>query len=197
MMLGLDTVLGMRTLGILLCGFLLGVGCDSDEASESESEEESVGQDVDPSEDPDSHPADVILSGAMGPMALIGAAVAIPNFVEMQYRSKRSEIPSNINAIKTSLYAYDAEFDGYVSEPNFYPDSHPGKSLRDFPDGSSFDTLGWKPDGQVRGSYKIVTRGYRDFVVYGISDIDGDGERATFTATKTVNVRMMTPPDVY
>ena len=71
MMRGLDTVLGMRTLGILVVWILLGVGCDSDEASESESEEESVGQDVDPSEDPDSHPADVILSGAMGPMALI------------------------------------------------------------------------------------------------------------------------------
>ena len=194
---GLDTVVPMRPLGIFLCGLLFNLGCDSDDEVESESEEESVSQDVDPSEDPDSHPADVILSGAMGPMLLIGTAVAIPNFVEMQYRSKRSEIQININAIKTSLQAYDAEFDGYVSEPNLYPDSHPGKSLRDFPDGSSFDTLGWKPDGQVRGSYKIVTRGYRDFVVYGISDIDGDGERATFTATKTVNVRMITPNDVY
>ena len=36
-----------------------------------------------------------------------------------------------------------------------------------------------EPDGQVRGFYKIVT-GDTDFVVYGISDIDGDGERAIY-----------------
>ena len=48
-------------------------------------------------------------------VAIIGilAAIAIPNFVAMQYRAKRSEVPSNVDGIKTAELAYDAAFDTY------------------------------------------------------------------------------------
>ena len=41
-------------------------------------------------------------------VAIIGilAAIAIPNFVEMQYRAKRAEIPSNVDGIKTAEMGY-------------------------------------------------------------------------------------------
>ena len=50
-------------------------------------------------------------------VAIIGilAAVAIPNFVEMQYRAKRAELPVNVSAIQTAEIGYDAINDGYVA----------------------------------------------------------------------------------
>jgi len=132
-------------------------------------------------------------------VAIIGilAAIAIPNFIAMQYRSKRSELQPNIKAIKTAQLSYDASFDTYVEVNSFHPDSSPGKTQREFTSGSAFDTIGWKPDGLVRGSYKVVSTSTTDFVVTGISDIDGDSSNATYTATKTINVTMNTRNDVY
>ncbi|HCH61199.1 MAG TPA: dolichyl-phosphate-mannose--protein mannosyltransferase, partial [Deltaproteobacteria bacterium] len=82
-------------------------------------------------------------------VAIIGilAAIAIPNFVRMQYRAKRSELPSNVDGIKTAQLAYDAAMDTYIQNASFHPDSSPGKKQRDWNAGSAFDTLGWGPDG--------------------------------------------------
>ena len=35
------------------------------------------------------------------------------------------------------------------------------------------------------------------FMITGVSDVDGDGNFATYVATKTMNPRLITPPDVY
>jgi len=152
---------------------------------------------LDPEDVEDAEVADVLLSGSGGAAGGILAAIAIPNFIAMQYRSKRSECQPNMKAIKTSMLAYDATFDRYVSVNHWVPDSSPGKALREWESGTPFDTLGWMPDGQVRGSYKVVTTSTTDFMVYCIMDVDGDGQRSTFTATKTINVTMNTRNDVY
>jgi type IV pilus assembly protein PilA len=132
-------------------------------------------------------------------VAIIGilAAIAIPNFVAMQYRAKRSEVPSNVDGIKTAELAYDAAFDTFVQNAGFYPDSSPGKKQRDWAAGSAFDTLGWGPDGQVRGSYKIVSTSSTDFLVTGIADVDGDAVQSSFTATKSINAVMVSGNDTY
>jgi len=132
-------------------------------------------------------------------VAIIGilAAIAIPSFINMQYRAKRSELPSNVDGIKTAQLAYDAAMDTFIQETSFRPDSSPTKSARDWTAGTAFDTLGWGPDGQVRGSYKVVSTSTTDFMVTGIGDIDGDGVQATFTATKSINTVMYTGNDIY
>jgi len=132
-------------------------------------------------------------------VAIIGilAAIAIPNFVAMQYRAKRSEVPSNVDGIKTAELAYDAAFDTFVQETSFRPDSSPGKKQRDWAAGTAFDTLGWGPDGQVRGSYKIQSTSTTDFLVTGIADVDGDGVQSQFTATKSINAVMTSGNDTY
>ena len=132
-------------------------------------------------------------------VAIIGilAAIAIPNFVAMQYRAKRSEVPSNVDGIKTAELAYDAAFDTFVQNAGFHPDSSPGKKQRDWNPGSAFDTLGWGPDGQVRGSYKIVSTSTTDFLVTGIADVDGDAVQSSFTATKSINAVMVSGNDTY
>ena len=57
-------------------------------------------------------------------VAIIGilAAIAIPNFVAMQYRAKRAEVPSNVDGIKTAQLAYDAARAARVPLPPLLPE---------------------------------------------------------------------------
>ena len=138
-------------------------------------------------------------------VAIIGilAAVAIPNFVEMQYRAKRAELPVNVSAIQTAEIGYDAVNDGYVPAVA-HPPVIPGKAPVEWGGGNSgFAELGWVPDGAVRGQYEIITVAGRkgsdggDFTVFGRSDIDGDGSEATFTAQRSLRPIPLTNADVY
>ena len=132
-------------------------------------------------------------------VAIIGilAAIAIPNFVSMQYRAKRAEVPSNVDGIKTAELAYDAAFDQFIVESTPRPSASVGKQQQTWVAGSGFDTLGWAPDGAVRGAYSITTTSSTDFVVTGISDVDGDGAQSQYTATKSINATMTTSNNIY
>ena len=132
-------------------------------------------------------------------VAIIGilAAIAVPNFISMQYKTKRGEIPTNLKAIKTSEVAYESNFDVYVT-CSAYPGS-PTKTTQQWTKSSSggFSTLGWTPDGDVRGSYQVATT-TTNFTATGLSDVDGDGTQATYVATKSENPNAPTTgPDVY
>ena len=131
-------------------------------------------------------------------VAIIGilAAIAIPNFVDMQYRAKRAEVPSNVDGIKTAELAYEASFDQFVNQNDYQPNSSPNKQQRAWTTGSNFDTIGWSPDGNVRGSYYVIT-GATDFDAYGLCDVDGDGLGASYSASKTTNATMSTPNNRY
>ncbi len=132
-------------------------------------------------------------------VAIIGilAAIAIPNFVAMQYRAKRAEVPSNVTAIKTAELAYDAAFDQFINQTTFYPTNSPNKQQQTWPTGSNFDTLGWAPDGKVRGAYSVTTTSSTDFTVTGICDVDDDNTNARYTATKSINAVQVTNNDIY
>ena len=136
-------------------------------------------------------------------VAIIGilAAIAIPNFVAMQYRSKRSEAPSNVAGIKTSELGYDANYDHYVNQSTAVPSTAPTKTTQKWVTGTGFDTLGWAPDGAVRGVYSVDTASgsgaAADFTVYAATDVDGNNILTQFTATKSVNATMNTGNDTY
>jgi len=141
----------------------------------------------------------VALPTVLGVVGVV-AAIAIPNFVMMQYRAKRAEVPANIDAIRTAELAYDASFDQFIEAPPAPVQPwEVSKAARPWDwDSPGFSTLGWAPDGMVRGSYWVeVVDGGRDFVVYGVSDIDGDGMAATYSATKSINPTLLTSSDVY
>ena len=132
-------------------------------------------------------------------VAIIGilAAIAIPNFVTMQYKSKRAEIPTNLKAIKTAQIAYESNFDQFVAAGP-YPTS-PTKTTQvwDKTAAGAFTTIGWAPDGEVRGSYQVTVTN-TDFNAVGLSDVDGDSNIATYTCTKSTNPNAPTSnPDVY
>ncbi len=131
-------------------------------------------------------------------VAIIGilAAIAIPNFVEMQNRAKRSEVPGNVDGIKTTQVAYDASFDGFIAL-TASPAGTVDKTQKVWADAGGFSSLGWTPDGKVRGQYSASLSGANDFVVTGVCDVDGDGTQANYTATKTVNAVQNTANNVY
>jgi hypothetical protein len=126
----------------------------------------------------------------------IVAAIAVPNFIMMQLKAKRSEVPANVDGIMTAELSYDAAFDTFV------PAGSKAQALRSlskeqhtFESDAGFQTIGWQPDGLVRGGYWVELHG-DSFVVHGIIDADGDGEYAEYVADGGP-ARLVTGPNVY
>lgn len=144
----------------------------------------------------------IVLIVAIGGPALVacigvGAAIAIPNFVAMQLKSKRAEVPSYVAGIKTAELAYDASFDEFVAVGNEAEARREiGRAQREWTSDGAWDKLGWSPDGKVRGAYWVDVRGI-EFTVHGICDVDGDGEYAEYIATKTTSPTLVTDANVY
>lgn len=127
-------------------------------------------------------------------VAIIGilAAIAIPNFITMQLKAKRGEVPGNVDGIKTAELAYDAAFDGYVTavvQPR--ATTALNKTAVAWVTATDWTALNWAPDGLVRGSYE-VTSSATNFTITGSSDVDDDGSNAAYTATTTTNATLAT-----
>lgn len=131
-------------------------------------------------------------------VAIIGilAAIAIPNFVAMQLRSKRAEVPSNVDGIKTAEIAYEASFDTFVAAAA-HPSGALGKTPVDWGTNADYSKIGFKPDGQVRGQYTVTLSGSNDFTVLGEANVDGEGDNSTFQATVSTNATMTSDNDDY
>ena len=125
------------------------------------------------------------------------AAIAVANFVAMQYRAKRAEVPSNVDGVKTAEMAYDAAYVHYIQQASFFPSPAVGKAAVTWSAGSNFDTIGWSPDGNVRGAYMLVSLSSTDFRVTGICDVDGDTANASYTAQQSINAGATTGNSVY
>jgi type IV pilus assembly protein PilA len=125
-------------------------------------------------------------------VAIIGilAAIAIPNFVDMQYRAKRAEVPPNVDGIKTAEIAYDAAFDTYFTVAASPTDDVTVTKLTKSWVSPGFDTLGWEPSGEVRGTYSATKTGNTDFLVTGFCDVDDDDTNASYTATKSISATL-------
>ncbi len=121
---------------------------------------------------------------------------------------KRAEVPGNVDGLRTAQLAYDAAFDTFVP-CGLYP-----RGLDELGEGSvpwtpaeapgGYWTVGWAAEGPVRGTYQVLTVTREgdpfpgmDFVVHGWSDVDGDGELAHYTATRSTGTVRLTPDDVY
>jgi type IV pilus assembly protein PilA len=118
-------------------------------------------------------------------VAIIGilAAIAIPNFLRFQLKSKSSEGKVNIAAIRTAEESYLAEFGVYVGTTvpaPLYADVGSAKIpfVEPVNAGADFNTLGWGPEGQVFFSYTTNINAGAPGVSYTISadaNIDATG----------------------
>jgi len=112
-------------------------------------------------------------------VAIIGilAAIAIPNFLRFQLKSKSSEGKVNIAAIRTAEESYLAEFGTYVAaavNPAAVPGSQ--KAAMTFVAGADFDKLGWAPEGNVFFQYAVAYASATPsaYSISAIADIDAD-----------------------
>jgi type IV pilus assembly protein PilA len=88
-------------------------------------------------------------------VAIIGilAAIAIPNFLRYQAKTKQSEAKSNLSSIFTSQVTYFGEEDTYAS---------------------SISNLGWAPEGSTRYTYSMEAGDSDSFTAQATGNIDTD-----------------------
>ena len=108
-------------------------------------------------------------------VAIIGilAAIAIPNFLQFQLRSKTGEAKTNLAAIRTAEEGYFAEFNNYVVAAST-PGTTATANKRIWPTGTSFDQLGWSPEGEVFYNYAVAASGSA-YTLGATGDLDGNG----------------------
>lgn len=139
----------------------------------------------------------LVCIGGVGTTGVL-AAIAIPNFITMQLKAKRSEVPTTLQSVAVAELAHHAAYDRYVAagsrvEAERAVRSSGGKDLRPWDGGEGWDALGWYPDPVgVRGAYWVeVTPDGGSFTAYGISDVDGDGVLAEYAIGPDGDVRML------
>ncbi len=126
-------------------------------------------------------------------VAIIGilAAIAIPNFLGFQLRSRAGEGKTNLAAVRTAEESYGAEFSTYVGVAALYPRAE--AALNTAKDDSwdpaaagaaGFSTIGWQPEGAVYYSYQVAVgpagcpaagTPCTQYTAEAASDIDDDG----------------------
>ena len=131
-------------------------------------------------------------------VAIIGilAAIAIPSFLAMQQRAKRSELPMNLDAIRTAEKAYQAEYDTFEAAALNPATVAPAQQDWGTP-GGGWDLIGWSPDGRVRGQYEVSVPGVGQFLATGSADIDGDGVNSQYQASESLKGKILSAQDVY
>ncbi len=120
-------------------------------------------------------------------VAIIGilAAIAIPNFLMFQLRSKTGEAKLNLAAIRTAQEGYFAEFGSYVPAAPA-PVGFPTPVKAAWPAAApGFSALGWAPEGRVYFQYSVVTNGVppaasTEWAASAIGDLDGDFTPSAF-----------------
>lgn len=115
-------------------------------------------------------------------VAIIGilAAIAIPNFLRFQLKSKSSEGKVNIAAIRTAEEGYFAEYGTYIAAA-VAPVAWANRSQKTpfvevAAPGADFNSIGWAPEGNVFFQYGVViTATNTGYTADAAADIDGDG----------------------
>ena len=99
-------------------------------------------------------------------VAIIGilAAIAIPNFLRYQAKTKQSEAKTNLGSIFTSQVTYFGEEDTYAG---------------------SITNLGWAPEGTTRYGYSITTASATMFTGEARGQIDTDTQLDVWTIDST------------
>ena len=151
--------------------------------------------------------------GTAAPALLaMGAAYAIPNFIEMQYRAKRAELTAHISSIHQAMMDHQALVDSQIpaetEEPLVLPiESLPvapreiseiNKDPVEWTPGPEWEPLSWAPSAKVRASYWVIRLPDGSFEVHGKADIDGDGELCHWVQGQDEEEpQMLTATDVY
>ena len=135
-------------------------------------------------------------------VAIIGvlAAIAIPNFVRYQLRSKTSEARTNMGGIRTAQTSFQSTEDNYANVTTQTPLAVPGTIKAPWVINDctgcdritvrggaciSFECIGFRPDGDVYYNYDsphlaAAAGTPPEFAIGAIADLDGDGTNGEF-----------------
>ncbi|MCP5058814.1 MAG: prepilin-type N-terminal cleavage/methylation domain-containing protein [bacterium] len=116
-------------------------------------------------------------------VAIIGilAAIAIPNFLRFQLRSKTGEARTNLAGIRTAEESYFAEYGVYIAQSAGVPATGGTNQKTAWSTGTGFDTMGWAPEGSVFFQYAVTINGAStDYTAESASDLDGDAVFSDF-----------------
>ncbi len=129
------------------------------------------------------------------------AAIAVPELREMQLKAKRSEVPVNVDGITTAHLAYEAAHDRYLFQTSWVPNGTFTKKTRAWVTTSTYQAIGFRPDGAVRGGYYSPAWGTNGVDTVGRCDVDDDNVNTLYRARIDAGVitqdGMISPPDTY
>ncbi|MCO4746474.1 MAG: hypothetical protein KC912_16875 [Proteobacteria bacterium] len=114
-------------------------------------------------------------------------------------KSERTELPLNVDSIRTAEITLQGAFGDFVSaEASPRPATAVNAEPVAWTPSAGFKKLSWAPKvkDKVYGSYQVVAS-ETGFEVTGVADIDGDGERAIFKADQDANAKATTGENVY
>ena len=134
-------------------------------------------------------------------VAIIGvlAAIAIPNFVRYQLRSKTSEARTNMGGIRTAQTSFQSTEDQYANVTTPSPNVIAGTVKTAWvitacpatcnrlaaATCTSFECIGYRPDGNVYYNYDsphqlAAGTAVAEFGIGAVGDLDGDGMNGEF-----------------
>ena len=139
---------------------------------------------------------EMILIGAV--VLAVALLVLVPFLLSSGKADKREQVRLHVEAIRNAEIQYQEAFGEFVGAEAAPRAAHE-VSAEPVPWKASdgFRKLAWAPDeDSVLGSYQVAaTR--EGFTVTGTCDVDGDGERAVFEATRDEEARAITASSVY
>lgn len=138
-------------------------------------------------------------------VAIIGilSTIAVPNFLDMQMRSKRSELFSNVTGIRDAENAYRSEWGHFLylqSNPPFRVANSQSAPFDAYYD--NWPKIGYKIDGEIYGMY-FVNDAYDycleddDTVIWGATDLDDNSAFARVRACPSTEPDYFGPSHYY
>jgi type II secretory pathway pseudopilin PulG len=151
--------------------------------------------------------AALVIPLAATPIIGILSAIAIPNFIRYQQRSKQSEAKSVLGGIRTSQQAFKEEYGVYTKiglNPANAPSSLksawdevpcPETCSKDNVDAcASFECIGYRPAGLVYYRYACATGPNNGLACTAYGDLDDDGEPSVFMVVIAGDASAITDP---
>ena len=130
-------------------------------------------------------------------VAIIGllASLAIPEYLNMQLRARRSELTVNLKGMATSQQAYHKLYEDYVACA-VSPQSSLDRRQHEFEaDRAGWADLGWNPDGLVYCHYsaELISVGVLGNWVRNKALCDLDNDNASAQWWMDVDARRLSP----
>lgn len=124
-------------------------------------------------------------------------SIAMPRYSATRHRAMRAEVPLITDSLRDVQLGWHAANDAWLTAPTFAPRLLPDAEAVPWQPGATYAALGFRPDGAVRGVYRILEDAEHGFEVTGRCDVDEDGVLAEYYATSALQHIRATPRNVY